>query len=746
LTSQEGEETVRGGSLTVLPIIVFMSLCPSFFSEPGISIRLDSYRDRRAGESGLSLLSLPPEEWCRQYESESIVYVPGEKAHVTVEIPRNKASSDGEISVGLLVSGERRVLHRGRLESRTYGPYEVAITSDFEVYQVRVQVGDETAVKPFYGIRPWRGMKHFAEAVSPHGIALRYMKPGWAHKVTTPWDEAVKEGGVPLRAIDSNWAMASHVKKTAVIQEDWWLWTHYACGMVGLHGGRTGLCWGEYNPCVRPVRLTTIDPQTAARVDQSFCLPFVLSATAIRTHTMLPNEIYFRERMQPMLRKWAQHLSDKHPGAPLSISLGGAWGIGRGIGKHFAPEILRFFVSWMKEQFGITIEADTFKELIRKCKEYPRHFEYFIARNTTFRSLELTCEAVQDIVADSKACDLNGESNRQLITLPEAAEFCDILSRCVSVGTSDDRAAFRLTQGNPLPYSLSNMIIKAFTPDHTLCVGWNGCPGNAADGEIYRWYLEPAWITAYDAEGQLHHVYTHSPPRGSEGVWRSLIELGASSEKIRIHDKCFQLMEVIGVEKPMGPVFVCKDWTFADDKAGRAYRSDLYEDFLISLRRHKVPISCAVHADTESNLPDYEPKVYAPRMNGLGEIRCGFRAGSVEKWFTCGPSEIPGSLIADFASQLSSATGNPIVFPPGTSIEGYAFEAKGTIFIVAEETAGRKEHGEIKVEVGPGRWTVIDVISGKEVGCRRDGEYLTFGASLGPNSATLYCVAPKSEV
>lgn len=446
-----------------------------------------------------------------------------------------------------------------------------------------------------------------------------------------------------------------------------------------------------------------------------------------------------------MLREWAENVSEKHPGMPLRISLGDGWGMGQGIGTGCNPEILRFFVSWMKELFGITIEAETFKELLEKCKEYPKHFEYFVARYTTFRSLELTVQAVQEIVADSRAWERYGEWNRQLIALPEAKEFCEILSRCISVGTDDDWRAFRLTDGNPLPYGFANMIVKAFAPQHRLCVGWTGCPRNATESEILRWYLEPAWLTAYGADGKLCHVITHSPPKGPEDVWRSLGEMGAPAEKIRLHDKCFQLMEAIGVERPVGPVLVCKDWTFAGDKSGEAWRSDLYESFLISLRRHKVPISCAVHADNEASLPGDLPRVYAPRMNGKGEVRFGYRAGSEKESFTCEPSAIPESLMSEFAIRLNAACGNPVVFPPGSSIEGYAFEAKGMIFVVAEEMGAHEDRGHMKVRVSDGEWIVIDVVAGQKVKCWREGEYVIFESSLEANGATLFCLARRGQ-
>jgi len=704
--------------------------------EAGISIRLDTYADRRAAEVPPQLFSLPPEEWCGRYRSESIVYLPGEKARITVEVSRAEGAMDGEIALESLVSGNTRVLCRGPLKRGTYGPYEAAITADFEVYQVRVRAGHRTVTRGFYGIRPWRGMKAFSDGVSGHEISLTYEQ-------TTPWELAVREGNVAPRAFDANWAKACHPGKRGREWGDWWLWTHYACGMVGQAGGRTGLFWGEYNPWTY---LNLEGPQNAARPNPPDTRALFTVAGGLATETILPCSIYFRERIQPFLREWAASLSEQHPDEPLRISLGDNWGVGRGIGRRFGPETLRYFVSWMNEQFGIVIEADTFKELIRKCEHYPKHFDYFVARNTAIRSLELTCEAVQDVVASSKAWDKNGESNRRLIALPEAAEFCEILSRCIAIGTTDDEHAWRLTQGNPLPYSLSNMVIKAFTPEHNFCVGWNGCGPKHSDGEVNRWYLEPAWITAFDRNGNIRHLYTHSPPTGSDGVWRSLIEgAHAPDRKIRVHDQCFQLMEVIGVEKPIGPVFVCKDWTFADDKLGRAFRSDLYEPFLISLRRHKVPVSCAVHADHESTLPEALPRIYAPRMNGGHEMRFGFRAGSVERWFTCEASRIPDSLTAELAAQLNSASGNPIVFPRDTSIEGYAFEAEGMKFVVAEEMAGRKERGQIKVKVGGGQWKVIDIIAAKLVPSRKEGEYLLFDASLEPNSATLYCVVPRSS-
>lgn len=716
--------------------------------EARISIRLDSYADRTLREAPFSLLSLPPEQSRASYRGESIVYLPGEKARVTVEIPPVEEAPEGEITLLCLVSGDTHVLHRGGLRPGTYGPYETAISADFEVYQVQVRAGDRTVTKGFYGIRPWRGMKDFSEEISPNQILLAYEKPADSgFEKTTPWDLALKEGGVPLDVLDANWALGSHPGKAGSVEEQWWLWTHYACGMLGLQSGRTGLPWGEYDPWTRPARTEYTLPLNASRTYREVSVLLPPHFSGLCTDGMPPCEIFLRERIQPVLRKWALNLSERHPNEPLTISLDDDWGIGRGIGRRFGPEILRFFVSWMKEQFGITIQAETFKDLIEKCQQYPKHFQYFVARNTTMRSLELTCEAVQDVVATSKAWSKDGESNRRLVALPEAAEFCQILARCIAVGTSDDPWAWALRDsgGNPLPYSMSNMVIKALAPDHNFCVGWNGCPPGASDGETYQWYLEPAWTTAYDDAGNLRHLYTHSPPAGPDSVWRSLIEFAeASDEKILLHDKCFQLMEAIGVEKPLGPVFVCKDWTFTDDKLGHAFRSDLYEQFLISLRRHKVPISCAVHADNESAAPADLPRVYAPRMSGPDKIRLGFKAGSAEKWFTCDASGIPDSLLADFAARLNAASGNPIVFPPKTSIEGYAFEARGMKFVIAEEMAGRNQHGNIKVKVGPGRWKVIDIIAAKAVPSKKEGEYLVFEASLDPNSATLYCAVPGS--
>ncbi len=702
----------------------------------GVSIRLDTYAQRRAREAAPALFSLPPKDLPAWSESECVLYTPGGKAQITVEIDSDQPGRVGEISLTLLVSGGRHVLHQDVLKPGTYGPYEVSITSDFEVYQVQVRVGDSTETKSFYGIRPWRGMKDFSEAVSPHVISLDY-------DGTTPWDTAIGEAGVPLSLIDAAWALSSYAGEPEIARNEWWLWTHYACGLVGLENGRTGLFWGEYNPWNRP----RSHAKEIERPTGQCRAPAIPSNTAFATDTMLPNEIYIRERIRPMLRTWAENLGEKHPGVPLTVSLGKDWGIGCDMApqaQHLHLEILRYFVLWMKEHFGISIEDDTFRELIEKCTEYPKHLDYFVARNTTFRSLELTCEAVQDVAAGSRAWNRNGESSRQLVALPEAAEFCEILSRCVAVGTSDDRTGFNFTRGNPLPHGFSNMIIKAFAPDHNFSVGWSGCPAEATDGQIYRWYLEQAWLTTFDRDGKLRHVYTHSPPKGTDDVWRAIVKNGTvSSQKLRAYDVCFQLMEAIGVEKPIGPVFVCKDWTFADDKGGTAFRSDLYEHFLLSLRRHKVPISSAVHVKHEGNLPPDLPTVYAPRMDGAGKIRFGFRAGCREEWFTCDPSKVPDSLVADFAQQLNSATGNPVMFPSGTSIGGYAFEAKEMKFIVGEEMAGRKEYGEIKVKVHSGGWTVIDLIGARQLECRREGEYVVFLASLDPNSATLYCVAPR---
>lgn len=722
-------------ALFAVPFFGASALVPA---EQGISVRLDSVADRAASRFWRDhrLLSLPPEEWRAKYQGEPLLFVPGEKVQVTVEIPPRQPISDGEIALLLLVSGATRVLYSGPLSPGTYGPYQLAITADFEVYQVRVRAGTRAVTKGFYGIRPWRGIEDFSEQVSTREISLAYDD-------CTPWDLALKELDFPPHALDPNWARASHRGKTRLDEDEWWLWTHYACGAVGMGGGQTGLFWGEFNPWIY-LKLNRPGNVSGSNSDDAFTI--LSHAGGLSTETILPSEIYFRERIQPVLRKWAMNVSEERPGEPLTISLGEDWSIGRGIGRHFDPEILRHFVSWMNEQFGIAIQGETFDELLRNCREYPKHFDYFIARNTTIRSLELTCEAVQDIVAGSKAWDKSGESNRQLITFPEAAEFCEILSRCIAVGTCDDENSWRATGGNPLPHSLSNMVIKAFAPDHNFCVGWKGCPRNATDGEIRRWYLEPAWITAYDRRGSIRHLLTHSPPKGRENTWQFLVEVAeAPDEKIRLHDKCFQLMEAIGVEKPIGPVFVCTDWTFSDDKSGKAFRSDYYEEFLISLRRHKVPVSCAVHADHESALPADLPKLYAPRMNGPDEIRFGFKGGSVEKWFSCRASEIPDSLIADLAAQLNSATGSPVVFPPGTSMEGYAFEAKGMKFIVAEETAGRKQKGEIRVKVAAGLWNVIDIIAAELIPSRRDAEHVVFEASIGANSATVYCLFQRNS-
>jgi hypothetical protein len=707
---------------------VLLSTMPVFCPRAEISIRLDSYAQRRAAGIPLPLFSLPPEEWSQRYESESVVYVPGEKTHIRVEVSPSAQAVDGQTTLTLLLAGKKRVLHSGHLEPGVYGPYEVAISSDFEVYRVDVQAGDQIATKAFYGIRPWRGMKDFAEAVSPYGITLDYEK-------STPWDVAVKEG-VPLSAMDPNWALASHIGEDVARWEDWWLWTHYASGMVSLESGRTGLLWGEYNPWtpLKAVEKRSLKPREGIHLSSTF------GDGALATDIMLPNEIYFRERIRPMLRKWAEDVGEEHPGKPLTVFLGDAWGSGR----HYDADTLRFFVAWMKEQFGVSIEAETFRELIQKCREYPKHFEYFVARNTTLRSLELTCETMRDVVAGAMAYDRNGESARQLIAMPEAAEFCEILSRCIAVGTSDDQAAFAETHGNPLPFCLSNMVARALAPDHRLSVGWNGCGAKPSAGEIYRWYLEPGWLTAYGPDGKLHHVYTHSPPGAPYNVWQVLAEEAhAPGEKLRIYDKCFQLVEAIGVEKPIGPVFVCKHWTFADDKAGKAFRSDLYESFLTALRRNKVPISCAVHPDHEARLPSDLPVIYAPRNDTQGRVRFGFRARATEKWFVCESSEMADSLVALFASQLNEASENPIIFPSGTSVEGYAFEAKGMKFVVAEEMGGKKESGEIKVKVADGQWTVIDLIAAERLESNRDGDYIVFTASLEPNSATLYCVSRR---
>jgi hypothetical protein len=269
---------------------------------------------------------------------------------------------------------------------------------------------------------------------------------------------------------------------------------------------------------------------------------------------------------------------------------------------------------------------------------------------------------------------------------------------------------------------------------------------NVPGGQIERWYLDFGWTVAYDAEGRLQHVITHSPPRGPEGIWQSLI--GGSSDAddaIRVYDRCFQLIEAIGVEKPIGPVFVCKDWTFSDEKSGRAFRSDLFEDFLLSLRRHKVPISCAVHVDNESKLPEDLPRVYAPRMDGRGKIRIALRSGGVEQEFTCEPSGIAESVVGELAAAVNAAGGNPLLFPEGTSIEGYGFEARGMRFVIAEEMGNKKETGEIRVRVGGGQWKVIDLLVGREVGSRQEEGCIVFEASLEAGSARLYCVFQRKE-
>ena len=748
---------MRGTFAIILLAFLLPSLCAATTGEQGVVIRLESQPDA-AAQLRPALFSLPPEEARSRYDSERAVYIPGENVRVTVEVPANRAAGSGRISLVSLLSGERQNFHEGTLTAGTYGPYDVPIAGDFEIYRVNVETGSETVSRTCYGIRPSRGMKDFAEEVSPFGISLRYNRPGLGGlgvEMTTPWDEAVTEGGVSPRGIDLRWALGAHMGEGGSRRNERWLWTDYACGMVDLQSGRTGLFWGEYNPWNRPVPRVLKFPeiplggrgQTAIACDAGFQPAHFLHPSSLPgpMDAMLPNEIYLREWLQPMLREWAENVNEKHPGMPLRISLGDGWGIGQAIGTGCDPEILRFFVSWMKELFGITIEAETFKELLDKCREHPKHLEYFIARNTTFRSLELTVQAVQEVVADSRAWDRNGESNRQLIALPEAKEFCEILSRCISVGTSNDWHTFRLAGRNPLSYGFANVVVKAFAPGHRLCVGWTGCPRNATESEILRWYLEPAWLTVYDAKGRLQHVITHSPPRGPENVWRPLDEMGVTAEKIRLHDKCFQLMEAIGVERPVGPVLVCKDWTFAGDKSGEAWRSDLYESFLISLRRHKVPISCAVHADNEASLPGDLPRVYAPRMNGKGEVRFGYRAGSEKESFTCEPSAIPESLMSEFAIRLNAACGNPVVFPPGSSIEGYAFEAKGMIFVVAEEIGGHEEKGQLKVNVSGGEWVVADVIAGREVKCWHEGEYVAFESSLQANGATLFCLSRRGQ-
>ncbi len=731
--------------LVILMIAALLPVRRAFAREPAISIHLDSYADRTTTAPSRCLLSLPPAKYADRYRSESIVYLPGETAHITVELPETESPSEGEIALFSLVSGSTRILHQGTLAPGTYGPYQVPIAADFEIYQVRVRSGDKVSTKSFYGIRPWRGMKPFSDALSPHQIFLSYRRPPGrgAFAETTPWDMALREGGVPLGDIDANWCLASFTDESRDRDEEWWFWTHYACGMLGLDSDRTGLVWGPYNPCLRPVPVKVNPIEGLGRENREFTMQFPAHLVARPTDTILPNEIYFRERLQPMLRTWAEHLSEKHPGSPLTIALGDRWDITENVGRQYDVETLRFFVSWMKELFGITIEADTFSELIQKCEEYPNHLQYFVARNTSLRSLELTCEAVRDIVADSKAWDRNGLPIRTLIALPEAREFCEILSRCMALECGDDRSAFTSTDGSPLPHSLCAMVFKALAPEHDFSVGWTGCPSHADVGEIHRWYLDPAWITVYDADGKLHHLVTHSPPTGEDNPWRSLTEVHrAPDEKVLAHDRCFQLMEAIGVEKPLGPVFVCKDWTFADDKSGTAFRSDLYEDLLLSLRRNKVPVSCAVHADNESAVPNDLPRICAPRMNGPDQIRFGFKAGSVEKWFACDASGIPDSLIDDFASQLNSAGGNPVIFPADSSIEGYAFKAREMIFVVVEETAGREQRGKVEVEAKPASWKVVDILSAASVPSRKHQNRVAFEVSLMPNSATLYCLIP----
>jgi hypothetical protein len=738
-------KTMRRVVRAILIIAAFLPIRRAFGQEPAISIHLDAYADRTTTAASPRLLSFPPAKWADRYRSESIVYLPGETAHITVELPETESPSNGEIAVLSRISGGTRIFHYGTLAPGTYGPYEVPIVADFEIYQVRVRSGVTIATKGFYGIRPYRGMKPFSDAMSSHQIFLSYRRPpgSRAFAETTPWDVSIKEGGVPLGAIDANWSLASFSDQSGDRDEEWWLWTHYACGMLGLDSDRTGLVWGPYNPSLRPVPVNVTPIKGLGRGDREFTMQFPAHLVARPTDTMLPNEIYLRERLQPMLRTWAENLSEKHPGDPLTIALGDRWDIAETLGRQYDVETLRFFVSWMKELFDITIEADTFSELIQKCEEYPNHLQYFVARNTTLRSLELTCEAVRDIVADSKAWDRTGLPIRTLIALPEAREFCGILSRCMALECRDDRAAFVSTDGNPLPHSLSAMVFKALAPEHNFSVGWTGCPSEASIGEIHRWYLDPAWITAYDGNGNLHHLYTHSPPTGEDNPWRSLAEYEhAPDETILAHDRCFQLMEAIAVDKPLGPLFVCKDWTFADDKSGTACRSDLYEDFLLSLRRHKVPVCCAVHLENESSVPKDLPRIHAPRMNGPDEIRFGFKAGSVEKWFACDASGIPDSLVADFASQLNAAGGNPVVFPADTSIEGYAFRAREMIFIVAEETAGREQRGRAEVVVGAGDWKVIDVLTARSLASRKHRDKVAFEVSLMPNSASLYCLIP----
>lgn len=734
----------------VFGILILLS-CADIADGSEIRIRVDASAEGIETPTTPPLLSLPPEEWARRHQAERFVFVPGETVRLTVEVPEEKAAGGGRIAVVALLSGHERVFHRGPLEPRQYGPYDVPIAGDFEIYRADVWTVKEMASRAFYGIRPARGMKDFAEEVSSFGMALRYAKmsgrttitKGGARlrtmEATTPWDEAVTEGAVSPRGMDLRWARGSHAEKGTQAGE-WWLWTHYACGMLDLQSDRTGLFWGEYNPAFEPIRVAGLR-QDDGGAQRTVYLPPWFRLTP--THLMLPNEIYFRERMQPMLREWAEKESEKHPGAPLRISLEGRWGIGQGIGTGCDPETLRFFVSWMKELFGITIEAETFKELLEKCNEYPKHFEYFVTRYTTFRSLELTVQAVQEIVAGSRAWEWYGEWNRRLVALPEAKEFCEILSRCMSVGTDFGGRAFHLTGGNPLPHGLANMIIKTFAPERRLCAEWMIRQYDISEAEILRWCLEPAWLTAYDAKGKLRHVITHSPPKGSEGVWRALDEMGWPAERVRLPGECYQLMEAIGVERPIGPVFVCKDWTFTDDKSGEAWRSDLYETFWASLRRHKVPISCAVHADNEASLPDDIPRVYAPRMNGKGKICFGYRAGSEQESFTCEASAIPESLMSEFAIRLDAACGRPVEFQRQDSIEGYAFEAKGMIFVVVEEMAGRWSPFYMQVKVGDGEWIAIDVIAGQKVGGWRVGEIMALESFLQANGATLLCLARR---
>jgi hypothetical protein len=99
--------------------------------------------------------------------------------------------------------------------------------------------------------------------------------------------------------------------------------------------------------------------------------------------------------------------------------------------------------------------------------------------------------------------------------------------------------------------------------------------------------------------------------------------------------------------------------------------------------------------------------------------------------------------MAEFAIRVNAACGRPVVFPPGSSIEGYAFEAGGKVFVMAEEMDGGEKRGQMKAKAGGGKWTAIDAIAGQEVRCSREAEYVVFETTLEANGATLFCLARR---